>query len=301
MNFQQLNSSGLFDAIVEVVRDEAHARVVLASIGYPRAGRPKYPRGDDWQPFWTAICTSIEDGVLSSGRDLLPLVEAIARRYPAHPLLGNHTSRNEPRSGPILASGNPSERGIIASRPLQQEEANKLAMPPSTPMPRDPSSTKSPSPDVSVTRVFVSYCRENIVEAGRLRQDLIAYGIGVWWDQDLLAGQDWKYEVRKAMKQSCAVILCLSGQCLQRSKSYIYPEAYDAIAAYRQRRPGEIFLIPVRFSPCEIPSIEIDDTRTLDRLVWVDLFPADKWTEGVHKIVESVKSSLPPMLTHSGS
>ena len=293
MNFQQLMSSGLFNAIVEVVWDQMQARVVLESIGYPRAGRPKYPRGDDWQPFWTAICTSIEDGKLPSGRDLSPLVEAIARRYPAHPLLGNHRFRTGPRSGTNKASEKRPTVGMTDSRSSHENEARELAGPVKPPIPLDPLSTKSPSEEVLLTRVFLSYCREDIGEVGRLRQDLIARGVGVWWDQDILPGQDWKYEVRKAMKQSCAVILCLSGRCLQRTRSYIYPEAYDAIAAYRQRRPGEVFLIPVRFSPCEIPSIEIDDTRTLDRLAWVDLFPAEQWNDGVRSIVEAIQLSLP--------
>src|SRR5512142_2347796 len=90
------------------------------------------------------------------------------------------------------------------------------------------------------------------------------------------------------MKRSRAVILCLSGQCLERTSSFIYPEVYDAIAAYRECRPGESFLIPVRFSECEIPSIEIDGSRTLDRLHFVDLFPPDRRDEGVRSILEAL-------------
>ena len=94
----------------------------------------------------------------------------------------------------------------------------------------------------------------------------------VWWDQDILVGQDWMYVIRETMKRCHAVILCLSKKCLDRRESGIYPEALDAITAYRKYRPGEIYLIPVRFSECSIPSIEIDGTRTLDRLQYVDLF-----------------------------
>jgi len=150
-------------------------------------------------------------------------------------------------------------------------------------------------------RVFLSYCREDIAEVSRLRDDLIALGIDVWWDKNLLPGQDWKHEIREAMKQSSAVILCLSAQSLERTRSYIYPEALDAISAYRQRRPGEIFLIPVRLSRCEIPSIEIDDTRTLDRLHQVDLFPANNWDSGIRKIVESIGQAAPRLSSRADS
>src|SRR5512135_1609797 len=142
-------------------------------------------------------------------------------------------------------------------------------------------------------RVFLSYSRNDFAEVSRLRADLTAHGIEVWWDKDILPGQDWKYEIREAMKRSNAVILCLSGQGLQRTRSFIYPEVYDAIAAYRERRPGEIFLIPVRFSECEIPSIEIDGSRTLDRLHFVDLFPPDRRDEGVRSILEALHQISP--------
>ncbi len=144
-----------------------------------------------------------------------------------------------------------------------------------------------------MTQVFLSYCREDIVEVSRLREDLIAHGIDAWWDKNLLPGQDWKHEIREAMKRSSAVILCLSAKGLARSRSYIYPEVLEAIAAYRQRRLGEIFIIPVRLSRCEIPSIEIDDTRTLDRLQVVDLFPANRWDRGIRKIVKSIGQISP--------
>jgi TIR domain len=148
--------------------------------------------------------------------------------------------------------------------------------------------------DVTIPRVFLSYCRDDLVEVSRLRADLAAHGIEVWWDRNILPGQDWKYEIREAMKRSCAVILCLSGQCLERTRSFIYPEVLDAIAAYRERRPGEVFLIPVRLSECEIPSIEIDDSRTLDRLHFVDLFPPDRWDEGVRSLLEALNQSSTP-------
>jgi tetratricopeptide (TPR) repeat protein len=142
--------------------------------------------------------------------------------------------------------------------------------------------------DNIMARVFISYCREDFAEVARLRDALVAEGFEVWWDNDLLPGQDWKYEIREAIKRSSAVILCLSARALERTRTYIYPEALDAIAAYRQCRPGEIFLIPVRLSQCEIPSIEIDHTRNLDRLHCVDLFPTNRWEAGIRKIAESI-------------
>src|SRR5689334_9700214 len=103
--------------------------------------------------------------------------------------------------------------------------------------------------------VFLSYCRDNMDQVARLRGDLSAAGESVWWDQDIQPGQDWKLEIRQAMKDAYAVVLCFSKESQARNRSGIYPEALDAISAYREYAPGSIFLIPVRLSECEIPPL----------------------------------------------
>ncbi len=141
------------------------------------------------------------------------------------------------------------------------------------------------------THVFLSYCRDNKSEVARLRDDLMAAGETVWWDQDILPGQDWKREIRAAMNSSYAVIVCLSKETEGRTTSGIYPELMDAIEIFREYTPGQIFLIAVRLSPCEIPLIEIDSTRTLDRLNYVDLFPASERTFNLNRLIEAVLRS----------
>lgn len=135
--------------------------------------------------------------------------------------------------------------------------------------------------------VFLSYCRDNRDEVSKLRDELLVAGESVWWDQDILGGQDWKMEIRKAMRDAYAVVVCLSQETSQRITSGVYPEVLDAIAAYREHSPGAIFLIPVRLSKCEVPIIEIDGTRTLDRLNYIDLFE----TGGFDKLLQSIRAS----------
>jgi hypothetical protein len=139
--------------------------------------------------------------------------------------------------------------------------------------------------------VFLSYCRDNKTEVAKLRDELIAAGEQVWWDQDILPGQDWKNEIRNAMRAAHSVVLCLSRESAERITSGIYPEVLDAIGAYRQYAPGNIFLIPVRLSDCEIPLIEIDATRTLDRLQFVDVFPPSRWRSGLDQLVKAIQSA----------
>jgi len=139
--------------------------------------------------------------------------------------------------------------------------------------------------------VFLSYCRDNKDEVARLRADLIAAGETVWWYGDILGGQDWKQQIRWAMKQSYAVVLCLSKELEERVHSGVYPEVLTAIAIYRQQAPGTVFLIPIRLSACQIPDIAIDDLRTLDSLQAIDLFPADQRAAGLQRLLTSLRST----------
>ena len=147
------------------------------------------------------------------------------------------------------------------------------------------------APAMSQGHVFLSYCRENKTEVSRLRDNLIEAGEQVWWDQDILPGQDWKHEIRKAMRAAYAVVLCLSRETSSRITTGIYPEVLDAIGAYREYAPGSIFLIPVRISECEMPPIEIDATRTLDRLQYVDLFPESRRAFGLEQLIKALKTT----------
>jgi hypothetical protein len=139
--------------------------------------------------------------------------------------------------------------------------------------------------------IFLSYCHDNQAEAKQLRDDLLAAGESVWWDQNILAGQNWKIEIRKALKDSYAVVICFSKETEARTESGIYPELLDAIDAYRNYAPGGIFLIPVRLSECDIPLVEIGGAVTLDQLQRVDLFPSANRSDGVNRLLESLRNS----------
>ncbi len=137
--------------------------------------------------------------------------------------------------------------------------------------------------------VFVSYYHDNKDEVARLVEDLESAGERVWWDDDIPGGRDWKEAIRDAMKKAYAVVVCLSPELEGRFHSGVYPEIRDAIATLRQYGPGHAFIFPVRLGACEIPAIEIDDTRTLDRLQCIDLYPESKRAAGVAKLVESLQ------------
>ncbi len=142
--------------------------------------------------------------------------------------------------------------GVLTPYPLHPQRAEVASKAAQTSAEEDEES----NPTVTKKHVFLSYCRENSQDAAELRDDLVAAGEQVWWDQDILPGQIPKAAIRQAMKGSYAVVLCLSAEAGQQATSGVFPEARDAIAAYREHAPGNIFLIPVRLSACEVPSFK---------------------------------------------
>lgn len=139
--------------------------------------------------------------------------------------------------------------------------------------------------------IFLSYCHLDRERAAELRSDLIEAGIDVWWDDDILPGSDWKYAIRQAMRECSSVVVCFSHECLERRSAGIYPEILDAIGILRELRPGRVFLIPVRFSECILPPFELDAIRTLDRLQYVDLFPADARRTNLRRLVQAIREA----------
>lgn len=139
--------------------------------------------------------------------------------------------------------------------------------------------------------VFVSYCHENRGEVARLVENLDNAGVSVWWDEDILGGCDWKEAIREAMKNAYAVVICLSPELTERYRSGVYPELRDAIATFRQYGPGESYIFPVRLGKCAVPPIEIDDTRTLEQIQHINLFPESTRGKGLQKLLESLAAA----------
>jgi len=54
---------------------------------------------------------------------------------------------------------------------------------------------------------------------------------------------------------------------------------------------NHIFLIPVKLDDCDIPDIEIDDTRTLERLQAIDLFPSMNRAQGLDQLLRSLRAT----------
>jgi len=124
---------------------------------------------------------------------------------------------------------------------------------------------RSGSPSHQPVQVFLCHASGDKPAVRELYEKLRADGFRPWLDaEDLLPGQDWQREIPNRVRDSDVVVVCLSCQSAIKT-GYVQKEIKYALDAADEQPEGEIFLIPLRLEPCEVP-------QRLTRWQWVDLF-----------------------------
>ena len=120
----------------------------------------------------------------------------------------------------------------------------------------------------SASRAFLCHSSGDKELVRQLYRRLQSDGVPCWFDEeDLLPGQDWEYEIGKAIRASRFILACLSQASVSKT-GYVQKELARALDVAQEQQEGAIFLIPVRLEDCEIP-------QRLRRWQWVDLFSGE--------------------------
>ena len=145
-------------------------------------------------------------------------------------------------------------------------------------------------------RIFLAHAREDKAQVRQLYADLKARGLHPWLDEmDLLPGQIWKSEIRKAIREAGVFLACLSTRSVGKT-GYVQSEFRTALSAFGERPPGTIYLIPARFDDCQIPDLEIPDRGLrLEDVQWVDLWQDGGFERLVHGIEHALGISQMPV------
>jgi hypothetical protein len=127
-------------------------------------------------------------------------------------------------------------------------------------------------------RVFLLHARQDQESVRRLHRRLAKEGADVWLDQEkLLPGQDWVYEIHRAIGSSDLIIACLSKQ-FNKQGGFRHEELRLALEKAASLPEGMTFLIPARLEKCDLP-------EPLRRWQCVDLFE----TTGYKKLIRVLK------------
>jgi formylglycine-generating enzyme required for sulfatase activity len=134
-------------------------------------------------------------------------------------------------------------------------------------------------------KVFISYAREDIETARKLRDDLEKSGIKTWLDkEDLLPGQNWREVILREIRESRYFIAMLSSNALSK-EGFVHKELKTALDYLDNFPSDRIFVIPVRIDECK-PTDE-----KLQYIHWADLFPS--YEDGLSQILKVLKMEKP--------
>ena len=119
-----------------------------------------------------------------------------------------------------------------------------------------------------VKKVFINYAKEDYEHALQIYTELKIRGIKPWLDrEDILPGQRWKDEIRKAIA-GCDYFIALLSNCAITKIGYTHTEVEFAFETLAKLPRQKIFIIPALIEECEI-----EDER-LKQLHWVHLYPS---------------------------
>ncbi len=132
-----------------------------------------------------------------------------------------------------------------------------------------------------ITKVFISYAKEDCIAAEKLYRDLKAVpNIEAWFDKECLKpGMKWPPAIRKAIRESEFFIALFSKNSSNR-RGFVNTELNQALEILNQMPEGKIYLIPIRLEECDPPH------ESLREIQYEDFFP--DWGKGFNKILSVI-------------
>lgn len=128
--------------------------------------------------------------------------------------------------------------------------------------------------------VFLCYASEDKPAVRELYRLLAAHEFKPWLDaEDILAGQDWKQEIRDVVRTCDVVVVCISSRSVNKEGSFVQEEIKLALRVAKRMTSRTIFVIPLRFEEVDIPA-------ELSRWQCVDFFKED----GFERLTKSLKT-----------
>ena len=110
--------------------------------------------------------------------------------------------------------------------------------------------------------VFLSYASPDRDRVLQFYDHLTSNGFDVWMDaKRLRAGQNWDFEVRKALDAAAVIVVFISKNSVDR-RGYVQREIKIALRKLEEKLPDDIYLIPVRldsdaFIPPQIADLQV--------------------------------------------
>jgi hypothetical protein len=133
-------------------------------------------------------------------------------------------------------------------------------------------------------QVFLAYVVEDADKVETIYEDLAAAGFNPWMDRrKLMPGQNWPRAIENAIETSDFFLPCFSSNSVDKRGAF-QAEIHYGLDCARRIPLDEIFIVPVRFDVCRVPS------RIRNEIQYVDLFP--DWKRGIRRILRIMQHEL---------
>jgi len=141
-------------------------------------------------------------------------------------------------------------------------------------------------------QVFICYAEEDKKTAERLYNDLEKAGVKPWMkEKNILPGQNWKIEMREAIKASSYFFDLLSSNSISKD-GYFQKERKVALDISDEMSVGKIFILPVHLDMF-VSFYRLDER--LQKLKEVNLFPIyEDGLERILRVILRTKSDTKP-------
>lgn len=140
----------------------------------------------------------------------------------------------------------------------------------------------------NVFKAFISYATEDFEQVLAIRDKIDAAGIPTWMDKkNILPGQNWEYEITKALKTCNVVLVFLSANSFQK-RGYVQREIALALDNLKEKLEDDIYLIAIRLGSIEVP----DRLRIRHWLDWADANAWDRLIAALRAAAEQQKVEL---------
>jgi CheY-like chemotaxis protein len=117
-------------------------------------------------------------------------------------------------------------------------------------------------PSLRPIKVFLCHSHEDKPAVRELYYRLKRDFVDPWLDEvELVGGQDWDLEIKRAVRSTDIVVVCLSRHAS--SRGFLHKEIGYALDVADEQPEGGIFVIPLLLEPCGVPS-------RLARWQWID-------------------------------
>lgn len=132
-------------------------------------------------------------------------------------------------------------------------------------------------------RVFLCHSSDDKPTVRELYSLLASEGwIDAWLDEEkIYPGQDWNYEIEKAVKDADVILVCLTKKSVNK-EGYVQRELRIILDLADYKPEGTLYIIPVRLEECEPP-------KRIRRWQYANYFPKSQQQIAYQRLLQSLK------------